>query len=809
MMQLKGTSAYLLLLITASQLISLAFLLQMAKIPLGIKAASAQTPTTQNRATEASQLFQTGVQQYHQGQFRAALTTFQQNLSIVRAIGKRQDEATLSNYIGQVYNKLGQVTKAVEFYQRALTLFREAGNRSGEGTVLSNLGKGYQDQGEYAKALKFYQQAVAIFREVGNRSGEGTTLSSMGEMYNMLGEYAKAQRFLQQALAISQEVSSRSDEAVTLRRIGEAYNRLEQYPKALDFLQQALVINRKVGDRSEEAAILLSTGIVYKNLKRYPKALSFYQQVLTISRELGQRRVEGAALHEMGIVYNTLKQYPKALELYQQVLPITQEVGDRPAQALTLTSIGSALLHTDQAAAAEKRLLSAVEIWESIRPGLTDVYKVSIFETQAKTYRELQQALVAQNKINSALEIAERGRARAFVELLSSRLSDQPNKQLSVKPLTIEQIRHLANVQQSTFVEYSIVSNALYIWVVQPTGVVAFKRVELTSLKTSLEDIVKASRRYIGIRGRGQEVGETVDSTRQYQTLRKLHKLLIEPIAELLPSQSNQRVIFIPQNELLLVPFPALQDAKGQYLIEQHTILTAPALQVLQLTRKKRERLGVGNFTVLEGKNALVVGNPTMPSITTQAGETEVLPPLPGAQAEAMEVAKLLKTKALTGNVATKASIVQQMLKAQIIHLATHGLLDDFKGLGVPGALAFAPEGTGQLNDGLLTADEIVDLKLNADLVVLSACNTGTGRITGDGVVGLSRSLITAGVPSVVVSLWSVPDASTEFLMTQFYQSFQQNLDKAQALRQAMLMTMKQYPNPINWAAFTLIGEAD
>ena len=809
MMQLQVTSAYLLLLITASQLISFAFTRQLANTPLGIEAASAQTPTTQNQVTEASRLFQIGVQQYHQGQFREALTTFQRNLILVRALGKRQDEATLSNYIGQVYHKLGQVTKAVELYQQALTLSREVGNRSGEGIVLSNLGKGYQDQGEYAKALKFYQQAVAIFRAVGNRSGEGTTLSSIGEMYNMLGEYAKAQRFLQQALTISQEVGDRSDEAVTLRRIGEGYNRLEQYPKALDFLQQALAIDRKLGDRSEEGANLLSTGIVYKNLKRYPKALSFYQQVLKIARELGQRRVEGAALHEMGIVHSTLKQYSKALELYQQVLPITKEVGDRPAQALTLTSIGSALLHTGQAAAAEKLLLSAVEIWESIRPGLTDVYKVSIFETQAKTYRELQQALVAQNKINYALEIAERGRARAFVELLSSRLSDQPNKQLSVKPLTIEQIQHLANIQQSTFVEYSIVSNALYIWVVQPTGVVAFKQVELTSLNTSLEDIVKASRRYIGIRGRGQEVGESVDSTRQYQTLRKLHQILIEPIAKFLPSHSDQRVIFIPQNELLLVPFPALQDAKGQYLIQQHTILTAPALQVLQLTREKRERLGVENFTALEGKNALVVGNPTMPSITTQEGETEVLPPLPGAQAEALEIAKLLKTKALTGNVATKASIVQQMLKARVIHLATHGLLDDFKGLGVPGALAFAPEGTGQLNDGLLTADEIVDLNLNADLVVLSACNTGTGRITGDGVVGLSRSLITAGVPSVVVSLWSVPDASTEFLMTQFYQSFQQNLDKAQALRQAMLMTMKQYPNPINWAAFTLIGEAD
>jgi CHAT domain-containing protein len=145
------------------------------------------------------------------------------------------------------------------------------------------------------------------------------------------------------------------------------------------------------------------------------------------------------------------------------------------------------------------------------------------------------------------------------------------------------------------------------------------------------------------------------------------------------------------------------------------------------------------------------------------------------------------------------------MPKAKIIHLATHGLLDDFKGLGVPGAIALAPS---EQDTGLLTASEILDMKLNAELVVLSACDTGRGKITGDGVIGLSRSLITAGIPSVIVSLWSVPDAPTASLMTEFYQNLQKNPDKAQAMRQAMLITMKQHPDPKDWAAFTLIGEA-
>jgi len=164
------------------------------------------------------------------------------------------------------------------------------------------------------------------------------------------------------------------------------------------------------------------------------------------------------------------------------------------------------------------------------------------------------------------------------------------------------------------------------------------------------------------------------------------------------------------------------------------------------------------------------------------------------------------KTKAIIGDKATKSAIVQQMSNARLIHLATHGLLDDFKGLGVPGAIALAPDNQ---DDGLLTSSEILDLKLNSELVVLSACDTGRGRITGDGVIGLSRSLISAGVPSVIVSLWQVPDAPTASLMTEFYRNLKPNSDKAQALRQAMLTTMKQYPNPRDWAAFTLIGEAE
>ena len=497
-------------------------------------------------------------------------------------------------------------------------------------------------------------------------------------------------------------------------------------------------------------------------------------------------------------------------------------------------------------------------MWESLRPGLRDENKVSLFDTISFTYLWLQQALIAQNKTETALEISERGRARAFVELLALRLGGLSEEESKPPPApTINQIQQIAKAQNATLVEYSLVSDQeLYIWVIPPTGEITFRQVDLNSLNTSLLEFIDRTRISINTRSNPQPqqlvfapgdlvrlkddapdyepwqivafdqanqiltlthpsfgspevtfqrpVSDVYASCKtnscqaEYQELQQLHQLLIDPIADLLPTDPQAHVIFMPHGELFLVPFVALQDGQGKFLIEKHTILTAPAIQVLDLTHQQK-----GNREV--GENILVVGNPTMPTIPI-TNPPQTLSSLPGAEQEAKAIASLLETQPLLGNQATKANVLEKMENAAIIHLATHGLLGDIRQLGVPGAIALAPSAG---DNGFLTAGEILQLKLKADLVVLSACNTGQGKITGDGVIGLSRSLVTAGVPSVIVSLWQVPDAPTAELMTEFYQNLEQDPNKAQALRQAMLTMMAEHPHPKDWAAFTLIGESD
>jgi CHAT domain-containing protein/tetratricopeptide (TPR) repeat protein len=851
----------------------------------------AQTPDA--RKAEADRLLQQGIQQAQTGQFEAALQSWQQALTIYREIKDRQREgASLSN-LGNAYFYLGDYAKAIDYHQQSLAILREIKNRLGEGNVLGNLGlaydalgdyakaieyhqqrlaiarefkyrlgegqslgnlgSAYQAVGDYAKAIEYHQQSLVIAREIKDRLGGGNALGNLGSAYHALGDYAKAIEYYQQRLALAREIKDRLGEGTSLGNLGLAYDSLGDYAKAIEYHQQHLAIAREIKDRLGEGTSLGSLGLAYHSLGDYAKAIKYHQQSLAIAREIKDRQGEGVSLGNLGNAYLALGDYAKAIEYHQQRLVIAREIGDKDGEGVVLNNLGLALQKSGNLSEAERTFRTGIEVWESQRRilGDKDAYKVSIFERQARTYRLLQKVLIAQNKTNDALLIAERGRARAFVELLARRLSPEGAQGITspstVASPTIEQIQQIAKVQNSTLVEYSIIyddfkvqgkeqtqESKLYIWVIKPTGEVTFRNVDLTSLwqckgvqpcvPTSLDDLVTDARESIGVRGRSiigvvptQEALQDAEA-KAIKRLKQLHQLLIQPIADLLPTDPNAHVIFIPQQSLFLAPFPALQDASGKYLIEKHTILTAPSIQVLDLTHKQRQRLGAQGLAPLQGNDALVVGNPTMPSVRPAFDQPpQQLPPLPGAEREAKAIAPLLNTQPLIGDKATKTVVQELLPKARIIHLATHGLLDDVRGL--ESAIALAPDPFSSSlskikqegDNGLLTAEEILSLKLNAELVVLSACDTGRGRIAGDGVVGLSRSLISAGVSSVIVSLWAVSDDSTAFLMTEFYKNLQKNSDKAQALRQSMLTTMKQteYSNPRQWAAFTLIGEAE
>jgi CHAT domain-containing protein/predicted negative regulator of RcsB-dependent stress response len=739
----------------------------------------------------------------NQGKYIEALEVLQQALVIFRNYPDKNFEALTLNGIGTCYEDIGEYQNALSNYQQALNIFERTKLADGKATSLNNIGEVYRRMGNYQKALENYQQSLTLLQQLGNKTHEARTLANIGSLHSNIGQYQQSLEFYQKALGIQKNINDKAGEARTYTSIGEVYSKRGEKQAALDNLQKGLSIAQQIGDKSIEGYTLYSIGLLYYNFQEYQKGLNHYQNALVIAQQIGDKENESRILNGIGGIYSRQGQHKKALEHHQKALLIAQQIGHKYGEGIDLNNIGAIYISQGKYFKAEKPLLDAIKIWELLRTTLKDEQKISIFEEQALTYGNLQLALISQNKIEQALEISERGRARAFVDLLTSK-STKSQESINTIP-SIAQIKKIAQQQKATLIEYSVINDSeLYIWVVKPTGEIAFKQVDLKSLKTPLKKLVETSRRSIGVikqRGARVENLPLPSPETQKKRLQQLHELLITPIANHLPKNPSDRVIFIPHESLFLVPFPALKDANNKYLIEKHTILTAPAIQVLDYTRKNAETL---NIASLQPRDTLLVGNPIMPITGIPPVQQR---PLPGTEKEANKIAPILNTQPLIGKQATKSTVLQKISTAKIIHLATHGLLYGF-GERIPGAIALAPDTPG-VNEGLLKTTEIINLNLKANLVVLSACDTGGGEITGDGVVGLSRSLLTAGAESVIVSLWAVDDSSTSDLMVEFYRQLQQNPDKAKALRQAMLSTMKKHPHPIHWAAFTLIGNAE
>lgn len=814
--------------------------------------ATTQPDAADTLEQQAAQLMVQGILQLQRNQYQEALQSLQAALQQYEALGNRQGQLIVLNSLSSTYFYLGQYREAIAISQQAIeqmqTLERTANLTSMKMLAFMNLGLSYQYLGQYQQAIESLQRSLETAQQANEPMSISVALVHLGDAYRAVGKYEQAIQANQQALTVLRAVPSpppdstqapstlntavaigqQQAEAGALLNLGIAYRGLKQYPEAIDYMQQALSLAQEIGDRQIESRVLFNLSGIYVTSNQAEQAVNVSQQSIDLARAIKDRQGEAIALGNLGAAYRQLGNADQAILAHQQSLSIKRELGDRSGEAISLSNLGYALIMSNRPQEAELPLRSSINILESLRSQLNnDSERVSLLNTQRYAYENLQNALVAQNKTNEALEIAERGRARAFVELLSRQQTATSKRDLDFSSPSISEIRQIAQSIDATLVEYSIIDeHKLFIWVVQPDGEITFRQTDFSRLlppaqttrslanpaaNPLIDEIVTRTRSAVlteSPAARDPRIVRQpgVDFTRSNQ-LRKLHQMLIEPIADLLPDDSDQRVVFIPQGSLFLVPFAALQDESDAYLIEKHTILTAPSIQVLALTHQLQSSAQSPSSAPY-----LIIGNPTMPKLPTSLGEpAEQLLSLPAAEVEAQTVAQLLQTEALTGNQATETAVVQHMETAQVIHLATHGLLkygqpDEFGVLDAPGAIALAPSAS---DDGLLTASEILGLNLRADLVVLSACDTGRGRITEDGVIGLSRSFMAAGVASVVVSLWTASDVATADLMTEFYRQLQQQPDKASALRQAMLTTMEQYPHPRDWAAFTLMGEAE
>ena len=822
-----------------------------------------------NRLGEAEALRQLGeIYFFNLDQPDRAIASFSEAIAISDDAGASGEQLFTKyfalNDLGDVYSFIGQHQRAIDFYQQALTLMQnyESATAASLSRALMQLGYGYSGAGEYAQALELHHKALEIAEANRDFETAEIALANIGNVHETNGQYRQAIESYQQTLDLTQEFTlyryhgtindNKHYDRLTARylfNLGRAYLKSGQLQLAENFLTDAVYLMellRSAGlndtaniaelESIEGAYYFLQRALLLQGKSEAALEVAERSRAQAFSELLAQQLAPNAAVTpDAPPNLDQLKAIAKDKQSPVILYPVTKSSPEPVDTSGSLFLIDIWVIFPDERVESRQYVLSdekitnlaavtrqAVQVLDRTDSIPQFSYNFlwkenSQIEARSPYGNYIEQRILS-DLVDSLSDIS-RGVSELSLFSVGEDVIYVPALNVVAQP-DIKDIKSISQEQQATLVEYSITDVSglepmLSIWVVTPDGKITFRQKSLSG--TDIASLVKDTRQTIGVRGTRE--GMQADFIAEYipqrhdrsdANLTQLHGVLIDPIVDLLPADPNQAVVFIPQGELFLVPFAALKNNAGDYLIENHTILTAPSIQILQLTQtmaKTRQEASI--------QRPLIVGNPTMPNVTLLndqgAFKNIRLNPLMGAQQEAERIAMFLQSPALIGAQATEAVIKQRLTNADLIHLATHGLLEhgDPRETGsrdVPGAIALT---SGNGEDGLLTSREILQMELQADLAVLSACDTGRGRITGDGVIGLSRSFIAAGVPSVVVSLWAVPDSPTADLMTEFYRQLEQNPSKAQALRQAMLITMQTHPNPRDWAAFTLIGKSD
>jgi CHAT domain-containing protein len=293
-----------------------------------------------------------------------------------------------------------------------------------------------------------------------------------------------------------------------------------------------------------------------------------------------------------------------------------------------------------------------------------------------------------------------------------------------------------------------------------------------------------------------------------------LYSELIKPAENQLKGKS--RILIAPDGALNYLPFESLiqhetnQSSPIPFLALYFEVQYVPSISVLKAIQEKQDLPGPKQLIAFA--NPLLNENITKENPTMVRDWAGVLGPLPNTKREVEEIAKLYtpeNVSILIGRNASEKNVKDlKLADYRKVHFASHGLIDEEKPQF--SALVLSSDEKGQ-EDGFLTMREVFDLKLNADLVVLSACKTGMGEnIRGEGVSGLSRSFLVAGASTVLVSLWNVYDKTTSDFMKAFYQNMEENnMTKTEALKAARtaMIQNQQSSHPYFWAPFVLIGE--
>ena len=809
-----------------------------------------------NQAGEAGTLTGIGLVYSDLGEQQQALDYFNQALPLWRAVEDRAWEARTLNNIGMVYSDLGEQQQALDYVNQALPLWRAVGDRAGEATTLASIGMVYSDLGEKQQALDYVNQALPLWRAVGDRAGEAATLSNIGAVYSDLGEKQQALDYFNQALPLSRAVGDRAVEARTLNNIGIVYSDLGEKQQALDYYNQALPLSRAVGNRAQEATTLNNIGTVYSALGEQQQALDYYNQALPLMLAVGDRSGEAVTLGNVASLYRDQDNLDLALDNIEAAIALIEElraaISNTDLQTTYFSTVQGyyqfkidilmqlgqpeAAFNTSEAARARTLLELLNEAQVDIRQGVdpTLLAAEQALQQQLRTIESRRVALVKADYTEADLQALDE-ESDAVLQQLEQKLAEirevsPASAELKdPQPLTLPEIRQQVLDTDTVLLQYALGKDQSYLWIVG-SGANEFEVYTLPGQNdlNANDGVVRRFNRAVNTPG-------PIGLARVMEPGKALQEAILPELPEW---AAGKRLLVAGDGILNQVPFAALPiPHRSDYtpLLMEHELLSQPSASAIAILRQELGNRPIapralavladpiytaddarltGQATAATAPDADATDNvPVLVASNLRSLDLDKINRLPNTRLEADKILALLPdadTSAVFDLAANYNWVEDPSLEQyRIVHLATHGFVNEVNPQLSGIVLALVDENGHPRNDGFLRLHDIFNLRLNADLVVLSACQTGRGQeVNGEGIVGISRGFMYAGAERLLVSLWNVNDAKTAELMEKVYRyMLQDHLTPAAALQSAQRDMLAAGDSPYFWAAFTPQGE--
>jgi len=774
------------------------------------------------------------------GEISAAAASFETTLEVARQLDHRELQAGALSNLGTALRRQGDLRAALSHYLEALELFRRTGRVQKVAEVLRNLGTTHLALGQMERALHHYREALTIFDQTGDPRRAAVVRLSANWVRISLGRTDEALADLQHLLDERRAAGDRETEAAVLRVVGFAELEAGRPQAARAALEPALAWWRGTGDRVHLPSVLSALGEAFYELGDPASAEARFLEAAERGHAVGSFHSEAWSLYGLARLERDRGRSGEALAHVERALEILERQRHRvpePEQRATFF--------------AQKRRLFELHLDLLIR--LHDLrpsggFDVAAFEASERARARALLDLLAEREespesgsvepesdpgLEAIFEARERALGQRFAEIeqeLEELTTEDPDhadrrRALEAQRAETEQTRRqleleirlrlpryhalrfgepvkLAAVQalldgDTALVEYALGSEGSLLFVVTREEVRTFR---LPATAAQIAADVTALRSAIATPGRRRLAS--------YRSVaRSLYERLLAPAEELLADKT--RLFVVPDGGLHVLPFEVLltvpPDASAglaelPYLLARWSVVSVPSAGVLVFLEHADGELREAPPSP-EGPTLLAFADP----VTGRRSR------LAGSEGEASAIAALhLDGEAVVraGEEATETRVKSdpQVATARRLHFATHGLLDE-RHPQHSGLVLTAGEG----EDGVLKVYEIFRLRLAAELVVLSACETGLGEeIRGEGLIGLTRAFLYAGAPRVLVSLWKVDDRATAELMVRFYRGLEEPAagTAAETLRAVKLALLQEerFAHPAHWAAFVLIG---